>query len=509
MVPRMRRFFPLAIVFAIAFTLAGSTGASPGANGRIAFTSDRDGNGEIYAMQPDGSGAVNLTNDPSSDQTPAWSPDARDIAFATFRDGRQAIYRMHADGSAQTRLSPEDYGSTDDMQPSWSPDGHSIAFASTRPFNDMWSIWAIDTDGSNLRRLTTTFSTHPAWSPDGTRIAYVGTDSAISIMNADGTGQQRLTASTLPEDAPAWSPEGTQIVFGRYRGDWQQTNVHQLFVVDVATGAERQLTSGDFYDGSPSWSPDGSQIVFQRHAGVFGTPQLFLVAPAGGTPAVLTAGAANYTPAWAIAVAPPPPPPGDTTPPTISIASPAEGATYLRGATEAIWFRCRDDRDGPNAIARCYGSVDGAPAGSGSLLPTGSPGSHTLTVTAVDAAGNTATASRTYTVIFDFRGFDAPLKPYPELTSFKAGDRVPLRFSLAGYAAGDVVAAAFSTTQACTAPGEADGGEAVAGALAYNGTHDRYTFTWQTDKRWAGTCRQVALQLTDGTTHRANMRFTK
>jgi hypothetical protein len=95
------------------------------------------------------------------------------------------------------------------------------------------------------------------------------------------------------------------------------------------------------------------------------------------------------------------------------------------------------------------------------------------------------------------------------MTSFKAGDRVPLRFSLAGYAAADVVSEAFSAPQACSAPGQADAGETAAGTLAYNAARDRYTFTWQTDKRWAGTCRQVVLQLVDGTAHRANVRFMK
>jgi Tol biopolymer transport system component len=505
MVPRLAA---LAVTLTAAFTLAGSTGASTGANGRIAFTSERDGNGEIYAVQPDGSGAVNLTDNPAADQTPAWSPDAQRIAFATFRDGRQAIYTMNADGSAQTRLSPPDYGSTDDMQPSWSPDGHTIAFASTRPFNDTWSIWAIDADGTNLHRLTTTFSTDPAWSPDGTRIAYVGTGEAIHVMNADGSGDQQLTASRLPEGAPAWSPDGTQIVFGRYRADWQQSNAHQLFVVDAATAAERQLTTGDFYDGNPSWSPDGTQIVFQRHAGVFGTPQLYTVAAGGGAPVALTSGSANYTPAWGPAAPAPPPPPGDTTPPTITITSPAEGATYPLGATAGVFFACRDG-DGPDTGTRCDGNVDGSAVRPGGLLPTGSPGTHTLTVVAVDAAGNTTTASRTYAVVFDFHGFDSPLKPYPELTSFKAGERVPLRFSLAGYVALDVVAAAFSATVPCSTPGAADSGDTAPGAVAYNASHDRYTFTWQTDKRWAGTCRQVVLQLSDGTSHRANISFTK
>src|SRR5262245_49125199 len=69
---------------------------------RIAFTSKRDGNNEIYVMNADGSGQTNLTNNPASDAGPAWSPDGRQIAFGSFRDGNGEIYVMNADGSGQT-----------------------------------------------------------------------------------------------------------------------------------------------------------------------------------------------------------------------------------------------------------------------------------------------------------------------------------------------------------------------------------------------------------------------
>ena len=70
---------------------------------RIAFMSDRDGNLEIYAMEPDGSGQVRLTMSSSPDEAPDWSPDRRRIAFHSERDGNAEIYVMNADGSGQTR----------------------------------------------------------------------------------------------------------------------------------------------------------------------------------------------------------------------------------------------------------------------------------------------------------------------------------------------------------------------------------------------------------------------
>lgn len=85
---------------------------------RIAFTSDRDGNWEIYVMNADGSGQTNLTKNAADDTYPTWSPDGKKIAFNTLRDGNYEIYVMSADGSGQTRLTNNGKG---DFHPSWGP----------------------------------------------------------------------------------------------------------------------------------------------------------------------------------------------------------------------------------------------------------------------------------------------------------------------------------------------------------------------------------------------------
>ncbi len=61
---------------------------------RIAFTSNRDGNYEIYVMNADGTGQRNLTNHPANDNFATWSPDSRKLAFVSNRDGHPAIYAM-------------------------------------------------------------------------------------------------------------------------------------------------------------------------------------------------------------------------------------------------------------------------------------------------------------------------------------------------------------------------------------------------------------------------------
>ncbi len=68
--------------------------ATPEPGGKIAFATDRDGNYEIYALNPDGGGATRLTSNPANDREPAWSPDGKKLAFVSNRDGNDEIYVM-------------------------------------------------------------------------------------------------------------------------------------------------------------------------------------------------------------------------------------------------------------------------------------------------------------------------------------------------------------------------------------------------------------------------------
>ena len=104
-------------------------GTLGGPNEQIVFFSDRDGSQQIYVMNAaDGSNQTRLTDNPTWDSFPRWSPDGTKIAFDSNRDGNQEIYVMNAaDGSNQTRLTKSN---ADDCNPKWSPDGIKIAFDS-------------------------------------------------------------------------------------------------------------------------------------------------------------------------------------------------------------------------------------------------------------------------------------------------------------------------------------------------------------------------------------------
>ncbi len=219
---------------------------------RIAFSSNRDGNWEIYVMNADGSGVVTrLTDNEAIDYSPSWSPDGLRIAFESNRDGNRNIFVLNADGSGVvTRLTDH---TSDDISPAWSPDGRRIAFQSYRDGN--WNIFVMNADRSGVvTRLTdhTSDDISPAWSPDGRRIAFQSYRDGnwnIFVMNADGSGVvTRLTDHISNDVSPTWSPDG-RIAFQSYRDEnWE------IYVMNADGSGVTRLTDNEAIDGGPSWS---------------------------------------------------------------------------------------------------------------------------------------------------------------------------------------------------------------------------------------------------------------
>ena len=269
---RRRLLFAVVAAVAAATVAASARAAFPGANGRIAFSSNRSGNFEIWTVNPDGSGLTNLTNNRASDRGPAWSPDGTKIAFHSNRSGNNEIYVMNASGSGVTRLTNDP---ATDANPAWSPDGTQIAFESNRTGNAQ--IWIVNADGTGLHRLTNDSrdDVGPAWSPDGTEIAY-GTGVAcgdcantagnleVHVINADGTNDRTLESEpanpTLPANTsrhPDWAPNGKKILFSSAR-----SGALEVWVMHPDGSHQRQVTHDGTADQYASFSPDGEEIVY-------------------------------------------------------------------------------------------------------------------------------------------------------------------------------------------------------------------------------------------------------
>jgi len=290
------------IIFSILFwgPVVGSTEAQNNES-LILFSSDIDGNREIYSMLPDGSSMQRLTESPDEDTDPTWSPDHAQIAFVSNRDGNFALYIMGADGSNPRRVTTDTMGSFIGS-PAWSPDGRVIAFVSNA--ERVNQIYTIRPDGSGFRQVTNGDSENidPAWSPDGDTIAFASNQSGnfeIYTMSADSSNRRQLTSDTsVDSDSPAWSPDGNEIAFAA------NGSSGELYILESQTNETRLLVSrANAFVSSPTWSPDGREIAYVLlDVGVSRTIQV-IDSDGNGLRQITTSDSESNSPAWFTAMA--------------------------------------------------------------------------------------------------------------------------------------------------------------------------------------------------------------
>lgn len=278
----------------IAFAAAPSLGTFGGANGRVSFSAfvERTKSVEIFTANPDGSDVQRVTSNPrEASLLSDWSPDGQRIAFDSSRrdiDGRKRVvqvYVMNADGTGVIQLTrgPGFHGLG-----GWSRDGTEIAIESDwgqdPKLTGVWIIPASDPDGvtvADARRVTdpprgVDFDSEPQFSPDGSSIVFSrfksARESAIYRVNADGTGLRRLTGFRLNASDPDWSPDGQRITFDS--GDSGRPGAKGDIYVIKADGSDRKrLTDNprvrrdspsNRLANNPVFSPDGTKIAFTK-----------------------------------------------------------------------------------------------------------------------------------------------------------------------------------------------------------------------------------------------------
>jgi Tol biopolymer transport system component len=243
--------------------MEGTPEAQGSTPGKILCRSFRDGNGEIYIMNPDGTDQIRLTDNLANEQSPALSPDGTEVVFVSDRGGGdRELFVMDADGSDVVKITDD---TSDDFYPTWSPDGTRIAFVTSRDGNE--EIYVMDADGTdpvNVSNSPGSGDFDPAWSPDGSRIAFVSdrggvvgpTD--IFVMDADGSDQVDVSRDTGQDFAPSWSPDASRIAFRNDRsGDFD------IWVMNANGSGQTNLTNDPLgLDRQPAWSPDGTMIAF-------------------------------------------------------------------------------------------------------------------------------------------------------------------------------------------------------------------------------------------------------
>ncbi len=281
---------------------------------KIVFASRRDGNFEIYSMNPDGSDQTNLTQHRANDLAPTWSPTGEQILFTSDRGGIEDLYLMDADGTNVHQVFRKSIGRE---YPTWSPDGKALAYHRFHTF----SIYTALIDGKDETKLTD--GLWPAWSPNGSEIAFMASKFfwddndnlrlpkvSVQIINL----QTHVEKVLLPEEIwmrfPAWGPDSAQIAFA-WSGRQDEVNrigdAMGIYVVNRDSSGLKKIADGNA--AYPTWSPGGNELIYNKT--VDNSVELFKVTLDSGVSEQLTHRGANFhadwfDPAFALPVSPQP-----------------------------------------------------------------------------------------------------------------------------------------------------------------------------------------------------------
>ncbi len=272
-------------------------------NGKIAFTTNRDGNKEIYLMDADGSNLQNISQHPAMEYGASWSPNLKYLATYSNRNFNPEIYLLDRENDTAIRLTND---GSDDVLPAISPDGKRIAFMSDRNQKSR-CIFLMKLDGSEVQALTNNdvYEESPSWHPNGKSLLFTrqlrddndttsvangeiftldlstkiatrvsnkdGYDSGavydpkgekiafygpgeqsfdIFIMNRDGSELMNITNDTLDAYSPSWSPDGKWIA---YTAGAKEN--YEIYIMNLGNGERRQLTKTSIRNEKPSWTP--------------------------------------------------------------------------------------------------------------------------------------------------------------------------------------------------------------------------------------------------------------
>jgi Tol biopolymer transport system component len=304
------KYFKILVALASALLLASGVAlvtsvkpakaAFPGENGRIAYSGWDGSDYEIFTIPPNGGTPTQLTNTPTHESFPSYSPDGSTIAYVTeYNDGNHDISIIPASGGTPTQLTNNP---TYETYPTYSPDGSTIAYA-VHDGND-YDLYTIPASGGTPTQLTndSTSEYSPSYSPDGSTIAYIGqsccSSSEIYTISADGGTPTQLTNNTRNENHPTYSPDASRIAYVSSDG-----GDDEIYAISADGGSPIKLTDNTTDESSPTYSPDGSKLAYTTYMAYGGknSNEIYAIPASGGTPIQLTDGSLlSYEPDWGV-----------------------------------------------------------------------------------------------------------------------------------------------------------------------------------------------------------------
>lgn len=254
----------------------------------VVFTSNRDGNWEIYVASTGGdpSSVERVThNTIANDTNPVWGPN-NIVVYQSTRNGNWDLFAVDMETGVEYQLTDD---LADDTNPTWSPDGSRLLFQSNRPDENgdrKWQIYELTLRNGAVRRLSdgTSIDVDPQYSNNGQQIVFrtyaeEGDASVLALMNANGGNRRTISDPNGDATNPAWSPQDRYIAYqSDLDGDLD------IYIYELATGQTRHLSANDIPDYAPTWLCDEERVIFTSD--INGTPDIYEeeVQPINGEP---------------------------------------------------------------------------------------------------------------------------------------------------------------------------------------------------------------------------------
>jgi Tol biopolymer transport system component len=228
-------------------------------SGRLAFSYTEKNKTDIYYIDFESIQILPLIATPANEDSPAWSPDGREVAFQSDASGEKQIYISHADGSNVRQITK---GLGPCEAPAWSPDGKRLVFQNEKSDGSV-NIFMIDTEGRNAVPVTTgqKKNTTPKWSPRGDEIIYStntlwpGWD--LMLYNIERNTSLPMTRSYRSFFRPSWKPDGSTIAFA-----YGSTDDLALWTIKKGAVQPEELLKLEGRCNDPEWSDDGQRLFF-------------------------------------------------------------------------------------------------------------------------------------------------------------------------------------------------------------------------------------------------------